>query len=106
MKAPELNALAVFVLCRGIQDNLRSIDELSSSLTYHTYYRTSMSRMYLAAHILTFLRYHTKPTSTLSTFRPKDTSLVPAWLKTQGACVGLACQKFADGKYVDRLNIL
>lgn len=106
MKPTELNALAVFVLCRRIQDNLRSTNELSSSLTYHTYYRTSMSRMYLAAHILTFLRYHTKPTSIFSTYRPEDTSLVPAWLKTQGACVGLACQKFADGKYIDRLNIL
>jgi len=105
MKPSELNALAVFVLCRRIQDNTRSTNELSSSLTYHTYYRTSMSRMYLAAHILTFLRYYTKPSSTFSTHRPKDTSLVPTWLKTQGACVGLACQKFADSKYTDRMNV-
>jgi hypothetical protein len=99
MKVSELNALAVFVLCRRIQDNTGSTDELSSNLTYHTYYRTFMSRMYLAAHILTFLRYYTKPSSAFSTHRPKDVSLVPTWLRTQGACVSLACQKFADGKY-------
>lgn len=99
MEVPELNALAVFVLCRRIQDNTGGTNELSSSLTYHTYYRTFMSRMYLSAHILTFLRYYTKPTSTFSMYRPKDISLVPTWLKTQGACVGLACEKFADGKY-------
>lgn len=50
MKPSELNALAVFVLCRRIQDNTRGTNELSSSLMYHNYYRTSMSRMYLAAH--------------------------------------------------------
>lgn len=105
MDVPELNALAVFVLCRRIQDNTRNTNELSSSLTYHTYYRTFMSRMYLAAHILTFLRYYTKPSSTFSTYRPKDISLVPTWLKTHGACVGLACEKFADGKYIGRMNI-
>jgi hypothetical protein len=105
MDVPELNALAVFVLCRRIQDNTRNANELGSSLTYHTYYRTFMPRMYLAAHILTFLRYYTKPTSTFSTYRPKDISLVPTWLKTQGACVGLACKKFADGQYTSRMNI-
>lgn len=105
MGVPELNALAVFVLCRRIQDNTRGTNELSSSLTYHTYYRTFMSRMYLAAHILTFLRYYTKPSSTFSTYRPKDISVVPTWLKTQGASVGLACEKFADGKYTGRMII-
>lgn len=105
MKPSELNALAVFVLCRGIQDNTRDTNELSRSLTYHTYYRKLMSRMYLAAHVLTFLRYYTKPPSLFSTHRPKDISLIPAWLKTQGTCVGLACQKFADGESTQRMNI-
>ena len=104
MDISELNALAVFVLCRRIQDNTRGTNDLGSSLTYHTYYRTFMPRMYLAAHILMFLRYYIKPSSTFTTYRPKDISLVPTWLKTQGACVGLACQKFADGKYTDRMN--
>jgi hypothetical protein len=104
MGVSELNALAVFVLCRRIQDNTRGTNELGSSLTYHTYYRTFMSRMYLAAHILTFLRYYIKPSSTFSTYRPNDISLVPTWLKTQGACVGLAFQEFADGKYTDRIS--
>ncbi|GAB7336062.1 hypothetical protein MBLNU13_g08874t1 [Cladosporium sp. NU13] len=81
MKVCELNALAVFVLCRRIQDNARGTNELNSSLTYHTYYRTFMSRMYLAAHVLTFLRYYTNPSSVFSAHRPKDVSLIPAWLK-------------------------
>jgi hypothetical protein len=103
-EVPEWNALAVFVLCRRIQDNTRNTNELSSSLTYHTYYRTFMSRMYLSAHTLAFLRYYTKPKSAFSTYRPKDISLVPTWLKTQGACVGLACEKFAGGKYTEWMN--
>ena len=105
MKPSELNALAVFVLCRGIQDNTRDTNEPSSSLTYHTYYRTLMSQMYLAAHVLIVLRYYTKPSSLFGTHRPKDASLTPAWLKTQGACVCLACQKFADGESTQRMNI-
>ena len=98
MKISELNALAVFVLCRRIQDNTKGTNELGSSLTYHTYYRTFMSRIYLAAHILTFLRYYIRPSSTFSTYRPDDILRVPRWLEIQGACIRVACQKLTEGK--------
>jgi len=100
MTTSELNALAVFVLCRRIQDNTAGTNDLGNTLTYHTYYRTFTSKMYLATHILTFLRYYIKPSSPFSISRPNDVSLVPTWLGTQGACVGLACQEFAEGRAI------
>jgi hypothetical protein len=104
MKVSELNALAVFVLCRRIQDNTRSTNELGGSLTYHTYYRTFMSRVYLAAHLLTFLRYYIRPLSTFSRYRPDDVLRVPRWLEIQGACVRVACQKLTEGKKIEQRN--
>jgi hypothetical protein len=106
MTTSKLNALAVFVLCRRIQDNVPGTNEHGNSLTYHTYYRTFTSRIYLAAQILTFLRHYVKPTSTFSVHRPDVISLVPKWLTTQGARVGLACQKFAEGRFDDEVNLL
>jgi hypothetical protein len=106
MTTSELTALAVFVLCRRIQDNTAGTNELGNSLTYHPYYRTFTSKMNLAAHILTFLRYYIKPPSRFNIYRPDDCSLVPMWLRTQGARVGLACQNFAEGRVIGQVGLL
>jgi hypothetical protein len=82
MTTSKLNALATFVLCRRIQDNVPGTNEHGNSLTYHTHYRAFTSRIYLAAQILTFLRHCIKPTSTFSVHRPGDITLVPIWLTT------------------------
>lgn len=88
MKMPELHARAVFVLFRKFQDRSASL------LCYHSYYRTDETKLYLAAHVLKFLRQYTMPESTYTTHRPEILAEQSLWLRKESARIGLACEEY------------